>query len=149
MLNNGEPAEYFHVTWTPALARRLRVKIGDPAGQTLWEYLTVLLSLMTWASKHRRSGLHLQGDNLAALGGVLNLTGKDKLTAVTKELTWRKVRQSWNYDAAHLPTEANLLSDALSRLSAPAGSERKNFPEPLRTAIQVPAPDLDAMWVCS
>ena len=137
LLINDEPKEYFKVVWTPQLAKKLKVKIGDPAAQTVWEYAAALLTLIAWGSAHRVQGLHVQGDNIPALQGAVTLTGRNKLTAITKELSWRRVRYGWKYDAGHLPSEANTVADALSRLAAPAGSDRKQFPTQLSEAAEV------------
>ena len=36
---NRRPVEYLVVTWTPTMARKFKTKLGDPSGQTSWEYL--------------------------------------------------------------------------------------------------------------
>jgi len=106
------------------------------------------VALFVWASDFR-SGLLLLGDNISSLAGVINLRGKSVLNLITKEVAWRKVRCQWRFAAGHLPTELNHLADCLSRIAAPAGSERKDLPDALSGVRVIEAPDFDELWVCS
>ena len=128
MTVDGSIVSYIMIYWTRALAKHLGISIGGSEGQTAWEYLMMLVVLLAWASDFRDSGLIVLGDNVTALIGILNLRGKRDLTAITRELSWRRVRYAWRYAVAHLPAEHNILADALSRIAATSGSERKNFP---------------------
>jgi len=130
------------------MAKKFKTRVGDPSGQTSWEYLVLYASLVLWASQHLE-GLRILGDNLASLGGIINLRGKSVLNVITKEIAWRKVRCSWRYSAGHLPSEMNSVADALSRLAAPPGAESCTFPECLRGAREIEPPDFDSLWVCS
>ena len=104
---------------------------------------------MRWGADFSSNGLRLLGDNLAALNGALSLRGRGGLSQITKEMSWRKVRFQRRFAAGHLPSEHNHLADALSRLHAPEGSERKSFPSELRHASVREAPALDEFFVCS
>ena len=106
------------------------------------------ISLFTWASDFR-TGMLLLGDNLSSLAGVINLRGKSALNQITKEIAWRRVRCRWRFAAGHLPTERNKLSDALSRLAAPEGADRRTFPQELSAATERKCPDFDSLWACS
>ena len=144
----GSPAEYWAASWDADTASRLGVKVGQPHGQTAWEYLVALLSLIIWGVEFSCVGLRLLGDNLAALNGALSLRGRGGLTQITKEFAWGKVRFRWRFAAGHLPSEHNVLADALSRLDA-EGPERKEFPTALRHASLRELPALGDLWVCS
>jgi len=144
----GKPVEYAEVRWRRRDAKKLKTSIGSPDGQTTWEYVVVLLGLLIWGSEHRETGLALLGDNLAALGGALSMKGRGSLSTVTRELAWRRVRFAWRYAAGHLPSEHNVLADALSRLHCPAGSERKEFPPQLLSLKRRAAPELREIWSC-
>jgi len=142
------PQEYFSVRWSSSVASRLRTSIGCPSGQTSWEYLIVLLALLVWASRFSATGVAILGDNLAALNGMLSLRGKNALTAITREVAWRKVRYGWRYAAGHLPSEHNGAADALSRLHAPEGSDKKCLPPELGSASEIDCPDIETIWAC-
>jgi len=144
----GVPQETLIVTWDDATAARLGTKIGSPDGQTSWEYLALLLSLICWGHLWRDSGLAIFGDNVAALSGAANLRGRGVLSKITRELAWRRVRFGWRYAVSHLPAEENEWADALSRLAAPAGSDHKQMPEPLRGVARAVAPDWADVWAC-
>ena len=144
---SGSIVSYIMISWTHALAKQLGTSIGGSEGQTAWEYLMMVAALLAWASEFRDEGLIVMGDNVAALNGILNLRGKRGLTAITRELSWRRVRYAWRYAVAHLPAEHNLLADALSRVAAPSGSERKDFPTELAGVTRVAAPALEDLWV--
>ena len=148
MFVGGVPLEFAEIKWLPCDAKRLKTTIGAPDGQTTWEYVVILLALLLWGFEHRGSGLALLGDNLAALNGALHLKGRGQLAAVTKEISWRRVRYAWKYAAGHLPSEHNDHADALSRLHAPAGSECKAFPAALLSARRRDLPELESIWSC-
>jgi len=143
---HGKPVEFWMTPWCSKLARHLQTEIGDPGGQTTWEYLSLLVCLLLWGARFRTEGIALLGDNISSLSGVLTLKGKNALNLITRELSWRKVRQGWRYAAGHLPTEHNGYADALSRQSAPAASEQKPFPPELRETPRARCPDLLQIW---
>jgi len=145
---DGKPVEYVEAPWQEQDATKLRTRIGIPDGQTSWEYLAILLGLLVWGTEFRHCGLAILGDNLASLSGSLTLRGRGQLTTITKELSWRKVRLGWRFAAGHLPSEHNQLADSLSRLHAPASSERKSFPPQLLNATRRRAPEVSKIWVC-
>ena len=91
-------------------------------------------------------GVALLGDNLSALNGALSLKGT-RLSRITRELAWRKVRRGWRYACGHLLAERNELADAFSRLSAPAGNA-KLFPAGLADTVMRRFPDPESLWVC-
>ena len=144
----GRPTEFAEIRWRRRDAKKLATTIGSPDGQTTWEYVVVLLGLMIWGEEHKGTGLAILGDNLAALGGALSMKGRGSLTTVTRELSWRRVRLAWKYAAGHLPSEHNILADALSRQHCPESSERKPFPPELLSLTRRAAPDLKDVWSC-
>ena len=100
----------------------------------------LLLTLIRWGSVTREAGVAVVGDNTASLGAAANLRGRGALTAISRELAWRKVRHQWRFAVGHLPSEANTVADTLSRLSAPDGADSKQFPEELRGVREVQPP---------
>jgi len=144
----GRPAEYFDIRWDESTARRLRAPIGEPCGQTSWELLAILLALCKWGTRFAQQGVIILGDNIASLEAALSLKGRSALAMIGRELAWRRARFAWRYHVGHLPTEANTVADALSRLHAPAGAESKALPACLSAAARVEAPDVESLWVC-
>jgi len=145
--SSGRFTQFFALTWPQALAEKLEVEIGMPSGQTTWEYLVVLLALILWHPEFPK-GVRIFGDNLGALQGALHLRGRAGLSKITRELSWRKARHQWRFSVGHLPTEANLTADALSRLTAPEGSERKLLPASVSAATRREL-DVMAVWQCT
>ena len=140
LVENGAYLEHASITWSAECARRFKVELGSPKGQTTWEYLVVLLALEVWADRYRDVGVAILGDNLAAISGALALKGRADLSLVTREIAWRKVRRRWFYACGHLPAEFNDVADALSRLSAPEGNNKKFPPELASSRARVPGP---------
>jgi hypothetical protein len=128
----GVPAEYFEIVWDTFDLTALKAEVGAPRCQTLFEYLAVLFVLLAWGAEHREDGLAILGDNVAALQCAVTLKGHRSMLNISKEIAWRRLRAGWFYAVGHLAAEDNVLSDALSRTSAPAGSDQKDFPEELR-----------------
>ena len=145
LYHRGAPAEYWHLQWQPEDAIALSTTIGKPAGQTSWELLAILVSLILWGQSHRCTGIALLGDNLASLEAALHLRGKGPLAKLGRELSWRRTRAGWRYAVGHLPTEKNLVADALSRLHAPGG-EAKAWPEVLSRATPRVPPTIRDIW---
>ena len=147
LLYDHQPLEYWYVVWDERWATSLQTSVGIPDGQTSWEFLTLVLSLCTWASSYKERGLAVLGDNIGALSGGANLRGKGPLAAIARELAWRKVRLQWRFATGHLPSEANTAADALSRLHAPSASaEHKDFPAELLKCKQLWPPTFAEFW---
>ena len=77
--------------------------------------------------------------------GLITLKGKGGMTTIVREISWRRTRHGWKYDVAHLPAEANIHADALSRLAAP---DAKKSPRVLANSRRLDAPSFDGLWVC-
>ena len=134
---------WFAVGWTSADARRLGAKIGDPAGQTSWELLTLFLVLLVYGADHRPTGLAILGNNTASLQAALSLKIKGKASIIAKEIAWRKARLGWRYSCGHLPSELNRDADALSRISAPGAGA---LPAAVLDAQRVEVPLIEGLW---
>jgi len=143
------PVEYFEVAWTAEHTEPLRAKLGEASSQTTFEYLTLYLSLLVWASRFSTEGLAVLGDNVSALACAISFKGKGPLSKVSRELACRKVRHGWRYSVAHVPSELNVLADALSRLHAPVSSEQRAFPQQLLSTARVSPPPSEDWWPAS
>ena len=143
LLHNGVPMEYATWQWKDEQVEHLGVVIGDPAHQTFWEFFCLALSLTIWAKNFVAESLALLCDNTAALQNALDMKGSGAQLEVAQELAWRKARGRWAYEPGHLPSQQNVLADALSRLSAP---DSKQTPEELSGAILREAPDPRMFW---
>jgi len=141
--------EYLELAWTPQLAHHLGEKIGQPGGQSTWEFLTLFLVLMVWGSEFKEAGLAIAGDSTAALSSALRLRGRGGMNKISRELSWRKIRLSWRFVVGHLPAEGNEVADALSRTAAPTSSDSKQFPHAaLSAARRRDPPSMDTWWHC-
>jgi len=107
------------------------------------------LALRTWAARFSELGLAVLGDSTSALSNALTFKGRAGMGRISREISWRKVRGGWRFAVGHLPCEANLLADALSRTAAPEGSEKKRFPTELSDATRRDAPKQDEWWACA
>ena len=90
-------------------------------------------------------GLLVCGNNVASLQLVLSHKGKGEIAAVSRELAWRVARGGWRYAVAHLPAEANVLADRLSRLSDLSFPKLGRMPDELEGAARV-SPKLEQLW---
>ena len=112
--------EYCHFTWSDHTLRMLSAK-RDNTCQTLFEFLTVFLCLMTFDRTVRYFGVVVCGDNLAALQNAIDCkSSRSAINLVGREIAWRKALLGWRLLAAHFPKEHNVVADALSRLAAPS-----------------------------
>ena len=145
ILRCGEAiTEYMHCTWDESTVQHLGVCIGDPRHQTLWEFLTLLMSLMIWGGNFLTEEVALLGDNTASLADALDLKGRGVLMDIARELSWRKARFGWQFAVGHVPSERNSIPDALSRLQAVPPC---TFPKKaLARAVQRDSPDQSRIW---
>ena len=102
---------------------------------------TLGLALSVWASD--RECLAVLGDNTASLQDALDLSGTGAMLAVAREIAWRQARRGWLFAVGHLPSEANTVTDALSRLESP---DPAPFPPLLRRVSRVTLPPLSSYW---
>ena len=140
---NNTPREYCIWKWDDTDASHLGVKTGIPDHQSFWEFLTVGLALCEWATTHASHTLSIQNDNLSALQQTLDLKGRGPMLEIAREIAWRKAKFRWAFEAAHLPSEVNVLADKLSRLHAP---EAASVPSELKDARRVTSKRVRDFW---
>ena len=114
----SDPVSYFSTVWDDAVLELLEAEAGDSRFQSLWEFVTLLLALITWREYSRKQVLFLLGDNIGALQDAISLRGKGAMNVVAREISWRRAKWPMHFDCAHLPKEHNVDADALSRLAA-------------------------------
>jgi hypothetical protein len=121
------------------------ISLEDSSSQTFLELFAFLVSAILWASLTSSPSEHVAvlGDNTAALQSALDLKGKGPLLAAARELSWRQSLYEWSFSVGHLPSEANTVADALSRLHSP---EPAQFPRDLRNVPQAQFPDQAELW---
>ena len=141
---NGQPIRWWRTTWRAedvhCIEPRARTEVSD--WQTFWEYLTLLMCLILWARPNEP--IAIIGDNTGSLQLAIDLNGSNGLLAISRELAWRRARNRWSYGAGHLPTEANSLADALSRMNA-SGQP----PPRLRRLREFDPPQVSELWIAA
>ena len=142
---SGTVKEFFSVVWFGDEASHLRIEPGLTKHQTFWVFSTLLLSLIVWGDRFVTDTVMVVGDNTAALTNALSLDGKGDLRHVARELSWRQARRGWSFIVGHLPSEHNLVADALSRVAM--GHEWPALA--LASATQVSAPRLRDLWLAA
>ena len=143
----GSPVEWWSVRWDPDMVRPIssRITTGDEAWQSFWELLALALAVDAWAIPF--TPLAIIGDNTGALEIAINGGGKTPpMLALSREIAWRRARRNLLLGGGHLPTEANTLADALSRLCA---AHAKQLPQELANVPQRTTPDVLAFWVAA
>ena len=136
--------EHFDAVFDDEIAPRLQVVTRNPKCQSFWEFLVLLTCLIIWGANFTTEAVAVLGDNTAALQDALDLKGNNQLLAVARELAWRKGRHFWAFELGHLPSEKNVVADALSRLH---DSPPSAFPkQALKGARRRDCPDLRKIW---
>ena len=144
---HGEVVEYFSVVWYGDEAPHLDVEPDDSRHQTFWEFATLFLALCTWGDRFVDQKRAVLGDNTGALSSALSLCGRGNLIAIGRELSWRQARRRWNFEVGHLPSEYNVVADALSRTADPKGAPWPALA--LASAACVSPPKLCDLWLAS
>ena len=137
------PHEYFYKKWQTDAVKHLGVWTDDPKHQTFWEFLMVLLVLVRWGCHFVHEEVAILGDNTAALQSLLNLKGKGAMMAIAREVAWRRARERWAFVVGHLPSEHNVVADALSRRYGP---DPVPIPSCLHNATEVTSPSVRLVW---
>ena len=101
------------------------VEVGQPASQTYFEILVLVLALEVWCLDS--TPVTLFGDNTAALQAALSLKGRGDQLGLVQALAVLRSARTLDLEVAHLPTEANEAADALSRQFGPV-ADRKAWP---------------------
>ena len=141
----GAVVEFFSVIWQGDEAPHLGVEPGVTAHQTFWEFATLLLALCVWGDSFTQRRVSVLGDNTGALNNALSFRGRGPLEALSRELSWRQARRGWLFDVGHLPSEYNVVADALSRITDPKGTGWPS--EALAAAAEVSPPRLRDLWI--
>ena len=141
MFVDGVATEWFALQWQASDAEHLHAVPGDCAWQSFYEMCTLVVALTLWANDKVNTAV--LGDSMVALVNAMKLKGSPALMAVARELAWRKAKYGWLFTAGHLPAEANVVADSLSRLSGPKAHA---VPRAVRKAVYVQAPPLRAVW---
>ena len=147
---DGLPQEYFSIPTTAADAHRLGMELTtDSKCQQAFEALAMLIALRHWYYQwsHRRSVIHVHGDNMSALSMVTRMQPHSySLGVVAWELALDISDAVYEPQvASHVPGVANVAADCLSRRFEPG----KTFTLPpvlAKCTEVVPAERNDRWW---
>ena len=118
--------------------RRFRASVGDPAFNTTWEALALLVAMRIWLPGSTVVAC-VRSDSLSALRSMVKLSSSSPaLNLIAREMALDSVMGLYTLDlATHIPGVSNVLADDLSRLWAP---DRHDFPTALVGVPEVVAP---------
>ena len=91
MFQGQQPVSWLSIPWPPVVLDRFQAQLGDPAFQTLWEFLALLIVCEVWAPRLANFTWLVQGDNTGALQSALHIKGRGLMNHIAREFTWRKV----------------------------------------------------------
>ena len=92
---NSRPAEYTHFTWSSFTLRFLSAERTNRC-QTLFEFLTVFLCLLTFERAVVSHGVAVGGDNLSSLQNAIDCKSTvPAINLIAREIAWRKGLRSW------------------------------------------------------
>ena len=146
LLQDGTPVRWYASKLQPKLLNKFKAATGDPAFNTLWEALALLVACRIWLPrcKVQRLGVRVKSDNVGALRMLLNLSSKAaNINVVARELALDLAKGNYSLgELEHIPGVTNVMPDALSRLWAPTASE---LPA-LGNAVQDRVPDFGSSF---
>ena len=146
LYKNGEPRRWFSSPLAPEVLRKFKASAGDPAFNTAWEALALLVALRLWLTGCPRNiAVRVKSDNVGALRMLLNLTSQsDTMAIIAREVALDVAAGNYQlHELVHIPGVTNVAADALSRLWAP---QPQDFPF-LGAAVKDPPPSLDdSFW---
>ena len=121
----------------------LQAEKGNPAWQTEWEFVSIILSIVAFREWTQGSAVALQTDNTGVLETTSQLrSSKPGMAALAAELVvvLRDLDVQISF-GRHLRSAENYLADALSRLGA-----GKKLPQQLAQVPRVDAPKRANLW---
>ena len=128
---HGKPISFYADEISEEDVATLKVKIGDHRGQAILEFMALLIAVRLW--RHLISvqqwTVTVRSDSMAALGAACKLRSPEaRMNRVARELALDLAESKYELDfMGHLAGEANVVADALSRLTQP--EEPAVFPE--------------------
>ena len=144
LYEDGRPCRCFSVKWKRRDFKGTSVQVGEPASQTYFEILVLVLATELWCLDPTPCTIF--GDNVAALQAALALKGRGDQLKLIQALAVIRSSRTLELSVAHLPSEANEGADALSRQFGPV-ADRKPWPSDLGTSVTVVEPiSATALW---
>eukprot|EP00435_Cladocopium_sp_Y103_P022262 s2504_g5.t1 len=146
LYHNGMPKRWFSSPLSPELLEKFKAQKGDPAFNTAWEALALLVALRLWLPRCPKFlAVRIKSDNVGALRMLLKLTSQSgALATIAREVALDVAGGNYSIgELEHVPGITNVAADALSRLFAP---HPPPFPF-LGAAVKDQCPSLDdSFW---
>eukprot|EP00435_Cladocopium_sp_Y103_P067813 s347_g30.t1 len=142
LYQHGVPKRWFSSPLTSEILQKFKAQVGDPAFNTAWEALALLVALRLWLTKFPRAfTMRVKSDNVGALRMLLKLTSQSSaLATIAREVALDIAGGNYQIgELMHVPGVTNVAADALSRLWAPHPAD---FPF-LGAAVKDPLPTFD------
>ena len=142
LYHKGAPKRWFSIPLNPELLAKFKAEKGDPAFNTAWEAMALLVALRLWLSGCPRTlAVRVKSDNVGALRMLLNLTSQSSTMAIiAREIALDIAGGNYQlYELEHVAGVTNVVADALSRVWAP---HHVDFPF-LGDAVKDLPPNLD------
>ena len=149
LFNGTVPVEYFAERLSSEDLRRFSASTGESKFTTLWEALTLLLSIRLWLVRQSTLRIRLKSDSLGALRLAMKLSSSSQsLNRIAQEIALHLALDEAQIDLLeNIPGITNVQADALSRLYAP---DAKVIPVSLVSARRVfpqeRSPDFWRAW---
>ena len=91
-MHRHRPVAWFADTLTAADCQKFQAVVGDPAFNTLWELLAIVVALRLWRARlGRRAVVRVKSDNIGALTTLLHLRPRSQASIywpASWRLTW-------------------------------------------------------------
>ena len=138
------PVQCFSCRWRKRDFRDKAVEIGQPASQTYFEVLALVLATELWCTDSTPT--EILGDNVAALQTALTLKGRGEQLRIIQALAVIRSARCLDIRVAHLPSESNTAADTLSRQHGPP-DDRKQWPFKPADGVETVTPvEPTALW---
>ena len=110
--------DWFYVNWATDYPRLAKVHIN------LQETFTVLLALERWKDHLRDKWIIVRTDNTTTLSAINKSTSSNQLAMQwLRQLFWLSATYNFHVTSRYIPTVANTLADAISRIHDPVHCE--------------------------
>ena len=135
LFEGDRPVRCFSCRWNQDDFSGLDVEVGSPASQTFFEICAAVLGIELWCGSSTPTVL--LGDNTGTLQELLDLKGAGVHGMLAQSLAVLRCARTLTLAVGHLPSESNVLADALSRQADP----NEHHPWPFAPDAQVTVDD--------
>lgn len=146
LYHRKKPQRWFASHLPAELLQKFQAQAGDPAHNTLWEAIALLVAMRLWLPRtDRKLSVRIKSDNVGALRTLLKMTPPSQpMGQIAREIALDVAAGNYQItELRHVAGISNVVADALSRMWSP---EPLEFPLQIGEESRDPVPDFGSRY---